>query len=195
MNENFTRRLEGSFQRGMATVATPAAEPEVARYRTAPDHRVRRPVTRFTVAFAAIGMGLLTSLVAAAASETSPTTIVSTAVYSMEKLVEQVLNPAVSEQPPVEPASPPTPGDLPTPGGTNDLPLGSVLTTIPMPSPDPGMAPQPADQTEPSQSESPPASPAIVPSPKPSDQPLAQTGDPANQPQPVVSADGASTLT
>lgn len=164
MNEtDFTRRLETILERGMGSVPLPAAAPANARYRAAMGKVGSHGVPRFTVALAAIGLALLTSLVAVAASGASPAALESAAAHSIEVLIEKAAAFA-SGQP--EPASPvreavPGAGNSPT----------TSPTDRPSPNPQDSHVPGTLASPEPSSPEDPTLSPPESPVPIPSDSP------------------------
>ncbi|HEV2033261.1 MAG TPA: hypothetical protein VGU71_03530 [Candidatus Dormibacteraeota bacterium] len=138
---DFTRRLEARLQRGMASVPLPAAAPANARYRIATSQVGRRQVRRFTIAFAATGLALLTSLLVAAASGTSPAALASAAVHTIDVMVEQAAAVVTGKPAPTVPAHQtvadptPSPSDDPTPSPSDD----------PTPSPSDDPTPSPSD--------------------------------------------------
>jgi hypothetical protein len=159
MNEqNFTNMLQASLKRGMESVPLLALEPANARYRIA-QAKVGRRLLTAPAAFAAIGLALLASLAGAAASGTSPATVMSEAIHQVVVLVQQISiptesvrgtpspdpgsSPAAGAQPPanqhgpaeVQPSQPsesptPAPTEEPTPPPTEELPAPATPTLL-----------------------------------------------------------------
>jgi hypothetical protein len=160
MNEqNFTNMLQASLKRGMESVPLLALEPANARYRIAQAKVGKRLLRPLTVAFAAIGLALLASLAGAAASGTSPATVMSEAIHQVVVLVQQISiptesvrgtpspdpgsSPAAGAQPsanqhgpaevqPSQPSESPTPAptEEPTPPPTEELPAAATPTLL-----------------------------------------------------------------
>jgi hypothetical protein len=180
MNDrDFMRSIETTLERGMESVPLPALEPVGARYRDARPI-VRHGATRATLAVAAVGLALLTSVGAAAAAENeSPVTIVSTAVRSIEVELEQILSPG----PAAEPVRTITHGDSNgSSGGEGNAQPGSTPVIVPLPSPEQpasGPAATPSDVPALSPSGNPTPAPSTEPTPIASDSP---TPDPGSSP-------------
>lgn len=173
MNEqNFTTRLEATLKQGLATVPLVALDPTSARYRTASAKVGRRTPRRLAVAIAAIGLASFTGMVGAAASGTSPVTLVSAAIHRIVIVFEQINTPAQ----PVGGAPSPDPGSA-APGsqapamqqGSGDADRGSQPSESPAPAPTEEPTPAPTEEPTPAPTEPPLASQPedALPSPDP----------------------------
>jgi hypothetical protein len=165
--QDFTRRLESILESGLASTPLPALEPARARYRIATANLGRGHTPRLLVAVAATGLALCAGVVGAAASGTSPATLVSVAVHRVVIVFEEISNPRV----PVpstsfsEPGPPSAPGSEPI--GVGLEPLATVgsgsapespspaTTEEPAPAPIEGAAPAPTNEPAPVTTEAP----------------------------------------
>jgi hypothetical protein len=159
MNEqNFTNRLEASLKRGMESVPLLALEPARARYRIAPAKLGRRLSTPLTVAIAAIGLTLFAGIMGAAASGTSPATVVSNAIHQVVVLVQQISVPPDS----VRATPSPDPGSGPA-GGSQPPAMQQGPGGVPPTEPSESPTPAPTAEPTPAPTEEPTAPPAAEP--------------------------------
>lgn len=175
MNElQFTIRLEATLTRGIASVPLPALEPASARYRITAATIRRRARPRLTVAIAASGLALLAGTVGAAASGTSPSTVVTAAAHRVVMLVQGV---TTGE------AVPATPSPR---ASSRPATIAQPLVAAPGPG-DGDRASQPSDSGAPGASEEPaPAPIEAQPTSQPEDTSSSPSDGPSDSPAPTL---------